>query len=96
MIPEGMIIKFAGAFSGTVLALVFIPPRTIAGLIRRSVASLICGPIFSPVAHSYLVWPNSWEHWLAAAALTSFISWWCMGVVVAGAKKLLGDKTQSE
>lgn len=96
MIPESVMIKFAGAFSGTILALVFIPPRTIAGLIRRSVASLICGPIFSPVAHSYLAWPNAWEHWLAAAALTSFTSWWLLGVIVTVARKWLTDKTASE
>lgn len=92
MITEGVIIKLAGAVAGTVLALVFLPPKTLAGFFRRSTASLICGPIFAPVVHSYLLWPSAWEHWLASAALTSFISWWCMGLVVAGAKKWLGEK----
>ncbi len=92
MIPESVLIKAAGALSGTILALVFIPPRTLAGFFRRSTASLICGPIFSPVVHSYLVWPNAWEHWLAAAALTSFVSWWLLGVIISLAKKWLGEK----
>ena len=96
MIPESVILKVSGALSGTVLALVFIPPRTIAGLIRRTVASLICGPIFSPITHGYLRWPDEWQHWLAAAALTSFVSWWLLGVIVTGAKKILGDKTQTD
>ncbi len=93
MITESVIIKFAGAIAGTILALVFLPPKTLTGLARRAVASLICGPIFSPVVHAYLIWPNVWEHWLAAAALTSFISWFCMGLIVAAARKVLGDKT---
>jgi hypothetical protein len=92
MITEGMLIKLAGAIAGTVLALVFIPPRTLAGFFRRTTASLICGPIFAPVLHGYLVWPNAWEHWLAAAALTSFLSWWLLGVIVSAAKKWLGEK----
>lgn len=92
MITEGVIIKLAGAVAGTILALVFIPPHTLAGFFRRSTASLICGPIFSPVLHSYLLWPNAWEHWLAAAALTSFLSWWLLGVVVSVAKRWLGEK----
>lgn len=96
MIAESVIVKVAGAVSGTVLALVFLPPRTLAGFFRRTVASLICGPIFSPVVHAYLLWPNAWEHWLASTALTSFLSWWCMGLVVTGAKKVLGDKTPTD
>lgn len=95
MITESLILKFIGAFAGTVLALVFIPPRSISGFIRRAVASLMCGPIFAPVAHTYLNWPGAWEHWLASAALVSFISWWTMGLVIAAARKLLGDKNGS-
>lgn len=94
MIPESVLIKLGGAISGTILALVFLPPRTRAGFFRRTSASMICGPIFAPVTHAYLAWPNAWEHWLAAVALTSFVSWWCMGAVIGGAKKLLGDKTE--
>lgn len=96
MITEGVIIKVAGAFAGTILALVFLPPQTLSGFFRRSTASMICGPIFAPVLHSYLLWPSAWEHWLASAALTSFISWWCMGAVVALARKLLSDKMKSD
>lgn len=96
MIPESLAIKLAGAVAGTVLALVFVPPKTLAGFFRRTTASLICGPIFAPVVHAYLIWPDAWEHWLAATALTSFLSWTGMGLVVAGARKLLGDKAQTD
>lgn len=96
MITEGVLIKLGGAIAGSVLALVFLPPKTLAGFFRRSTASLICGPIFAPVVHSYLLWPGEWEHWLASAALTSFISWWLLGAVVALAKKMLSDKTQTD
>ncbi len=96
MITEGIAIKLLGAVSGTVLALVFLPPKTLAGFFRRSVASLICGPIFAPIAHGYLMWSSDWEHWLASAALTSFVSWWCMGLVVTVAKKWISDKAAGE
>jgi hypothetical protein len=96
MIPESVIIKVAGALSGTILALVFIPPKTLAGFFRRTVASMICGPIFSPITHGYLGWSGDWEHWLASTALTSFLSWWLLGVIVAAAKKWLGDKAQAD
>jgi hypothetical protein len=96
MITEVTIAKLAGAFAGSVLALIFIPPKTLAGFFRRAVASLITGPIFSPITHAQFGWADTFEHHLAAAALTAFLSWWLLGLVVQLAKKWLTDKTASE
>lgn len=93
MITESILIKILGAVAGAIMALVFIPPKTFNGLVRRTTASLIAGPIFSPVVHSYMTWQNTLEYWLAAAALTAFVSWWVLGVVVNAAKKIIGMKT---
>ena len=95
MIPESIAAKALGSVAGTILALVFIVPKTVTGFIRRAVASLICGFVFGPSVHSYLAWPVVTEHVLAATALASFLGWWGMGAVVQVAKKILGDKIQS-
>lgn len=92
MLTESAIIKLAGALAGTVLALVFLPPRTLWGFFRRTVASLICGPIFAPIVQAYLAWPNEWEHILASAALAAFISWFVLGIIVSSAKRIIGNK----
>lgn len=89
---EAAIIKAAGAVAGTILALVFIPPRTLWGFFRRATASLICGPIFAPIVKSYLAWPAEWEYILASAALAAFISWFVLGVIVSAAKRIIGNK----
>jgi hypothetical protein len=94
MITESLLIKIIGALAGAVLALVFIPPKTFTGFTRRMTASLIVGPIFSPVVHSYMLWPDKWEHHLAAAALTAFLSWWMLGVIINAVRKWLTAKVE--
>lgn len=79
MITETVAAKLLGAFFGTIISLVFLPPTTRAGAVRRTVVSMICGPIFSPVTHDYVKWPNTLEYWLASAAFTAGISWWMIG-----------------
>lgn len=96
MITEVTIAKLLGGFAGAILALIFIPPKTLAGFFRRSLASLIAGPIFSPVTHAQMGWADTSEMWVAAAALTSFISWWMLGVVVSAAKKFIESKAAGE
>jgi hypothetical protein len=96
MVTESLIIKFLGSFAGAILALVFIPPKTLSGFFRRSAASLITGPIFCPVTHAQMGWADTWEYWLASAALTAFISWWLLGIVVTVAKKWIGEKAAGE
>jgi hypothetical protein len=96
MITEVTIAKLVGGFAGAVLALIFIPPKTLAGFFRRSIASLITGPVFAPVTHAQFGWADTWEMWLAASALTSFLSWWLLGVIVGAAKKWITDKTAGE
>lgn len=96
MLPESVLIKGLGSLAGTILALVFIVPKTVSGFIRRTVASLIGGIVFGPVIHVYLAWPTVWEHLVASSAIASFLSWWVMGPIVTVARKWLTDKTQSE
>jgi hypothetical protein len=96
MITEVTIAKLLGGFAGATMALVFLPPKTLAGFFRRSVASLIAGPVFAPITHAQMGWPDTWENHLAAAALTAFVSWWVLGVVVSAAKKFIESKAAGE
>lgn len=96
MLPESIVAKALGSVAGTILALVFIVPKTVSGFIRRVVAGLICGYVFGPSVHAYLVWPAATEHVIASTALASFLGWWGMGAVMQVARKILGDKTASE
>lgn len=96
MIPEITLAKLLGGLAGAILALVFLPPKTLAGFFRRSIASLITGPVFAPITHAQFGWADTWEMWLAAAALTAFISWYALGVIVGAAKKWITDKAAGE
>lgn len=96
MLPERVVAKLAGSLAGTILALVFIVPKTVSGFIRRIVDSLICGYVFGPSVHAYLAWPLATEHVMASTALASFLGWWGMGAVMHVARKLLGEKTPTE
>lgn len=96
MIPESIAAKVAGSVAGTILALVFIVPKTLSGFIRRISASLVGGMVFGPSVHYYGGWPASWEHLMASAAIASFLCWFVMGHVVTLAKKLLADKAQQD
>lgn len=75
-------IKAAGSIAGSVLALVFQPPKRMADFTTRGIFSLVCGVLFADVTHDYLKWVASWQMDLAAAALTSMLSWFIMGAVV--------------
>ena len=77
-----IVAKFVGAASGTVLALVFQPPKTVADFVTRSIFSLISGLVFSSPVRDYFHWVPSLETELAAGALVAMLSWWIMGAVV--------------
>jgi hypothetical protein len=96
MISESLLIKGAGTLAGTILALVFQPPRSTAGFFRRCTFSLISGFLFSPIVIDYLKWTDTTEHEVAAASIAAFISWFIAGVVVSSARKLAGEKPAPE
>lgn len=93
MTPEllsAMLIKSAGSLAGAVVALVFVPPRTIRGFFRRSTAALICGAAFAPYVQDKAGFSTDGEGLFAAACLAAFVSWW-----VAGAIKRAAEAWQS-
>lgn len=86
MIPveiwTGMIVKLLGAAAGAALALVFVPPKTYLGFIRRVTASLIGGLVFAAPAQEFIRFTPNWEGLLGGACLAAFASWWAMGTVI--------------
>lgn len=73
--------KFLGAASGAALALVFSPPRTFPGFVRRLLAAMIFGTVFSGYARGYLGFSQDGEGIVAASCLTAFVSWAAMGTI---------------
>lgn len=78
---EGLIIKAIGASIGSALALVFTPPRTWSGFIRRVVAGLGCGIVFAPYARDWAAFSKDWEGLLGSATLMAFVSWSAMSAL---------------
>jgi len=71
--------KIIGIIAGSFLALVFLPPRSIPGFVRRTLAALVFGWVFGPVIHDYFQWPITDERVIASGAISAFCSWWLMG-----------------
>lgn len=80
--------KVGGALAGAVLALVFVPPRTRQGLVRRLTAALIVGPTFAVYTQDWAGFAATGEGLFGAACLTAFASWWLMGAVKRAAEML--------
>lgn len=76
------VVKFLGSVSGSVLALVWLPPKTRSEFVRRAVLSLVCGFIFGDVLRIQLHWPDTWQMDLAASAASAMLAWFVMGAVV--------------
>ncbi len=77
------VIKGLGAVSGSVLALIFQPPKTTNDFKVRAAFSVVSGMIFAdPIRQQYLHWPETWQMWLASTALVSLASWWVMGAAI--------------
>ncbi len=74
-----ILIKAGGSIAGGVLALVFQPPKTRPEFVTRSIFSVVCGLLFSDAVKDYLHWPDTWQMFVASAALTSLLSWFIMG-----------------
>ena len=81
-IAVGLLIKLAGAFAGSVMALVFIPPRTRREFWRRGSGSLIMGVVFAPAAIEWLKLSPTAEGMVAGGCAAAFSGWWIMGLVI--------------
>lgn len=80
--------KIIGIIAGSFLALVFLPPRSIPGFVRRALSALVFGWVFGPVIHDYFQWPLTDERIIASGAIAAFSSWWLMGAGKKVAEKL--------
>lgn len=95
MIDDAGIAKAMGAVSGTVIALLFAPPRTLAGFFRRTVVALVCAWIFAEAMNESLVhyfefWKLDLYHLSVAAAVIAIFAWPAVGSgtrIVQGFKK---------
>lgn len=77
-----LMLKFIGAAAGAALALVFVPPKTYRGFVRRLTASLIGGVMFAAYVREWGNFGDNWEGRIAAACAAGFMSWWAMGAVI--------------
>lgn len=74
-----LVLKALGSLSGAVMALVFQPPKTLAEFVTRAVFSILCGLLFGDIVRDHFAWLETWQMVMAAAALTSLLSWFIMG-----------------
>lgn len=85
MIAESAIAKTIGTLLGTLLALVFIPPKTKKGFYQRAVTALIVGWVSAPFISPWLVSHTSiepgWDLHVGSGAVGAFCSWWGLGLV---------------
>lgn len=76
-------IKALGSLGGAVLALVFQPPKDTRDFIIRACFAFLCGLFFGdPVRQQYLHWPETWQMWVASAAIVALASWWIWGAAI--------------
>lgn len=74
-----LILKLIGSMVGSVLALIFAPPRNMRDFRRRGSFSLISGVFMTPVVRHFVETSNDPETVVAVAAITAFASWWAAG-----------------
>ncbi len=95
-VAAALFLKFMGAAAGAALALVFVPPKTRQGFVRRLTAALIFGTVFANYVRGYLGFDQDQEGLIAAACLTGFVSWWLMGAIKRAADAWQGPKAGQE
>lgn len=95
--PEGftlvaMILKGLGSVSGTALALLVKPPKSIAEFTTRLAASMIFGVLFATPVRERIGWPATEEYIIASATVAAFGAWWILAVGVKLVEKWDGSK----
>lgn len=63
------------------LALVFLPPRSLQGFARRSIAGVGFGTVLAGYVRGWAGFEQTNEGLFEAAYVTGFISWWAMGAL---------------
>jgi hypothetical protein len=99
MTPElglALALKAAGAAIGAVLALVFVPPRSILGFLKRLIVSIPAGIIFSTDVRNWLGFDPGWEGLVASACLAAFASWWVAGTIIRISREWRSNKAGQE
>jgi hypothetical protein len=81
-IVSGILLKVFGAFAGTIVNILFMPPKTKKEFIRRLVVSLIMGAVASDTLKEKLALSNTWQSDVFAVFLASALGWWCMGTAI--------------
>ena len=98
MIPEAAAAKLLGTVAGAVLALVFLPPRTLWGFIRRLIIAVIFGPISAPFIAPHLLTvtriDQGFDLQVGSAAVGAFCSWWLLGAIHRIAERF-GNKEET-
>ena len=78
-----VLIKIAGAFAGSGMALAFQPPSSWREFMQRLVFAIVSGALFADAVRiQYLKWEATWEMLLASSAMVSLISWWAFAGIV--------------
>lgn len=95
--PEGftlaaMILKGLGSVSGTALALLVKPPKSIAEFVTRLACSLLAGILFATPVRERIGWAGTEEYVIASATIAAFCAWWLMAAVVRIIEKWEGPK----
>ncbi|NTA27377.1 DUF6107 family protein [Allorhizobium ampelinum] len=76
--------RIIGIAVGTLLSLIFVPPRSVAGFFRRLIAAVLFGWVFGHIALAVMInqfdVENTPENITAAWALASFSSWTLMSL----------------
>jgi hypothetical protein len=89
------IARVIGILAGAFLSLVFSPPRSRAGALRRTGAAVVGGFVFGPVIMTYLGWSPTNENIIASSCVSAFTAWSGMGAVKKVAESL-GSKDTKE
>lgn len=79
----GELVKGAGSLGGTILALIFQPPKTTPEFYARAAFSLISGYLFGGSVREYLLkWPETTGSNLAVFGIVALASWWLWAMAV--------------
>lgn len=96
MIESPVIAKISGILAGTVLSLIFVPPRSVSGFFRRVSSAVIFGWFLGHLVLFYMDWEPTDENIAAAWAIAAFISWWTMGIGKRVTEKFVETKAKTD
>lgn len=87
--------RIMGAAIGSIVALIYVPPRTKREFFQRLIVSVLTGGTVAPGVAAYMAWPALPEYYTASAAIASCLSWWVVGMVVRRVREN-GEKKMDE